>query len=46
MAGPRLLFSTAAFFARPLGDTFALVVNRGSAAEVLRLGEGSTVVLE
>jgi sugar phosphate isomerase/epimerase len=29
MAGPRLLFSTAAFFARPLGDTFALVAACG-----------------
>jgi sugar phosphate isomerase/epimerase len=29
MAGPRLLFSTAAFFARPLGDTFGLVAACG-----------------
>src|SRR5204863_833128 len=29
MAGPRLLFSTAAFFARPLGDTFGVVAACG-----------------
>lgn len=29
MAGPRLLFSTAAFFARPLADTFGLVADCG-----------------
>ncbi len=29
MSGPRLLFSTAAFFARPLADTFRLIAERG-----------------
>jgi sugar phosphate isomerase/epimerase len=31
MASPRLLFSTAAFFARPLGETFGLVAEAGYA---------------
>ena len=36
MAGPRLLFSSAAFFARPLSDTFALIAETGyRAAEVM-----------
>jgi sugar phosphate isomerase/epimerase len=36
MGRPRLLFSTAAFFARPLADTFRLIADRGYAgAEVM-----------
>jgi sugar phosphate isomerase/epimerase len=36
MAGPRLLFSSAAFFARPLADIFALIAETGyGAAEVM-----------
>jgi sugar phosphate isomerase/epimerase len=31
MASPRLLFSTAAFFARPLGETFGIVAEAGYA---------------
>jgi sugar phosphate isomerase/epimerase len=36
MASPRLLFSTAAFFARPLAETFAIVADAGySGVEVM-----------
>jgi sugar phosphate isomerase/epimerase len=40
MSGPRLLFSTAAFFARPLDDTFGLIADCGySGVEVLVTGD-------
>src|SRR5436190_2619841 len=40
MSGPRLLFSTAAFFARPLDDTFRLIADCGySGVEVLVTGD-------
>src|SRR4029453_1469823 len=40
MSGPRLLFSTAAFFARPLDDTFGLIADCGyTGVEVLVTGD-------